>query len=143
MVEADLLDPSAFSLAEVRSVLAPPFGAVARASSRSHCLAFFEAYRPAFAPGIAPFTDAEGAAAALREAGADVEVLTYRTTRTGRAVVEGFLQRCAFDDTTSLEQMETVEPLASYLRDCRGADGAWTFSHEVHRMTWEGPARQG
>lgn len=194
VVEVDLLDPSAFSLAEARSVLAPPFvpvaeheivlqdldtsgtydvawathalyalppdqlaagvarmveavrpggfGAIAQASARSHYLAFYEAYRPAFAPDIAPFTDAEGIATALREAGADVDtqVLTYRTTTTDRAVVEGFLQRCAFDDTTSLEQMESVEPLASYLAGCRGADETWSFDHEVHLMTWQRPS---
>ena len=124
VVRVDLLDPSAFSIAEARGVLAPPFvagdehevvlqdfdspaaydvawathalyalppgelatgagrmvaalrpggfGVVAHASSRSHYLAFYEAYRPAFAPAVAPYTDAEGVAAALRSAGADV-----------------------------------------------------------------------
>ena len=125
-VHVDLLDPSAFSIAEARRVLAAPFvaadehevviqdfdrldaydvawathalyalapdelaagiarmtaalrpggfGVVALAGSRSHYLAFYEAYRPAFAPDVTPYTDAEGAAAALRSAGADVDV---------------------------------------------------------------------
>ncbi len=111
MVHVDLLDPSAFSIAEARGALAalfvaadehevlvqdfdrrgvydvtwathalyalPPdeldegvarmvaalrpggFGVVAQASARSHHLAFYEAYRPAFAPAVAPYTDAE------------------------------------------------------------------------------------
>ncbi|HEY0814057.1 MAG TPA: class I SAM-dependent methyltransferase [Pseudonocardia sp.] len=193
-VRADLLDPSAFSIAEARSVLAPPFvageehevvlqdfdrrgaydvawathalyalppddlaagaarmvaalrpggfGAVAQAVGRSHYLAFYEAYRPAFAPDVAPYTDAEGVAAALRSAGADVAVQTlhYRTGSVDRAVVEGFLQRCAFDDMVSLEAMEAREPLAGYLADCRGADGTYTFRHEVDLITWEQPA---
>lgn len=190
-VRVDLLDPSAFSIAEARAVLAPPFvaagehevvlqdfdppaaydvawathalyalppddlaagaarmvaalrpggfGVVAQATSRSHYLAFYEAYRPAFASEVAPYTDAEGVAAALRSAGADVavQVLHYRTGSTDRAVVEGFLQRCAFDDTVTLHQMETREPLAGYLAGCRAPDGGYEFRHEVHLITWE------
>lgn len=190
-VQVDLLDPSAFSIAEARGVLAPPFvaagehqvllqdfdrpgaydiawathalyalppadletgvarmvaalrpggfGAVAQASSRSHYLAFYEAYRPAFAPAVAPYTDAESVAAALSSAGAHVtvQVLHYTTGSTDRAVVEGFLQRCAFDDTVSLEEMEAREPLAGYLAGCRERGGAYTFHHEAHLITWE------
>ena len=191
-VHVDLLDPSAFSIAEARSVLAPPFvaaaehettlqdfdapsaydvawathalyalppadlgagvavlaralrpggfGVVAQASARSHYLAFYQAYRATYAPGVTPYTDAEGVAAALRAAGADVEVqvLPYRTASTDRAVVEGFLQRCAFDDTVPLERMEADGPLADYLAGCRGPDGGWTFTHEAHLITWTG-----
>jgi hypothetical protein len=115
------------------------FGAVAHASARSHYLAFYEAYRPAFAPSVAPYNDAEGVATALRSAGANinVQVLRYRTSSADRTVVEGFLQRCAFDDTVSLDQMETREPLAAYLAGCRAADGSYEFHHESHLMTWE------
>ena len=191
VVQVDLLDPSAFSIAEARRVFAPPFvvtaehetvlqdfvrrdfydvawathalyalppgelasglvrmaaalrpgglGVVAQASSASHYLAFYEAYRAAFAPSVAPYTDAEGVADALRAVGADVDVqvLHYRTGSADRAVVEGFLQRCAFDDTVSLEQMEAGEPLAAYLAGCRGDDGTYEFRHEVHLITWE------
>jgi SAM-dependent methyltransferase len=190
-VHVDLLDPSAFSLAEARGALADPFvaadehetviqdfdhpgaydvawathalyalppdelaaglarmaaalrpggfGVVAQASSRSHYLTFYEAYRPAFAPDVAPYTHAEGVAAALRSAGADitVQVLRYRTGSSDRAVVEGFLQRCAFDDTVSLEQLETREPVAAYLSGCQATDGSYEFRHEVHLITWE------
>jgi len=82
---------------------------------------------------------AEGVAAALRAAGANigVQVLRYRTRSADRAVVEGFLQRCAFDDTVSLDEMEVREPLAAYLAGLRAADGSYEFRHEVHLMTWE------
>ncbi len=193
VVRVDLLDPSAFSIAEARGVLAAPFvaagehetvledfdrpgaydvawathalyalppdhladgaarmvaalrpggfGAVAQGSSRSHYLAFYEAYRPAFAPDATPYTDAEGVAEALRAAGARVavQVIPYRTGTADRAVVEGFLQRCAFDDTVTLDQMEAREPLAGYLAGCRAADGSYTFAHEAHLITWEAP----
>jgi SAM-dependent methyltransferase len=193
-VQVDLLDPSAFSIAEARRVLAPPFaaagehevvlqdfdrpggydvawathalyalppaelatgvarmvaalrpggfGAIAQASSRSHYLVFYQAYRAAFAPAVAPYTDAESVAAALRSAGVDIalQVLPYRTGSADRAVVEGFLQRCAFDDTVSLQEMEAREPLAAYLAGCRAADGSYEFRHEAHLITWENRA---
>lgn len=192
VVEVDLLDPSAFSIAEARTALAPPFvaagehevflqdfdgtgydvawathalyalppaelaagaakmvaalrprgfGAVAQASSVSHYLTFYDAYRATFAPDATPYTDAEGVAAALREAGApiDVHVLHYRTGTSDRSVAEGFLQRCAFDDAVSLDEMESGGALGEYLAACRLPDGAYEFQHEAHLITWEQP----
>ena len=94
-----------------------------------------------FAPDATPYTDAEGVAAALREAGAPVEVqvLDYRTGTADRAVAEGFLQRCAFDDTVTLDQMEDSEVLGAYLAGCRGPDGTYEFTHEAHLITWQQP----
>ena len=117
------------------------FGAVAQASSRSHYLTFYDAYRASFAPDATPYTDAEGVASALRAAGAPVEVQTlhYRTGTSDRAVAEGFLQRCAFDDAVSLEQMEASEALGAYLAGCRSPDGAYDFQHEAHLITWQQP----
>ncbi|MEU0494952.1 class I SAM-dependent methyltransferase [Mycobacterium sp. NPDC006124] len=192
VIEVDLLDPSAFSIAEARATLAPPFvaagehelvlqdfsdtgydlawathalyalpptelaagvarmvaalrsgglGVVAQASSRSHYLTFYDAYRASFAPDATPYTDAEGVADALREAGASLEVQTlgYRTGTSDRAVAEGFLQRCAFDDTVTLERMEASDELGRYLAGCRGPDGSYEFSHEAHLITWKQP----
>ncbi|MGH3719985.1 MAG: class I SAM-dependent methyltransferase [Pseudonocardiaceae bacterium] len=190
-VAVDLLDPSAFSLAEARAVLAAPFeaaaayqlslqefdlracydvawamhalyalppaeladgvarmvaallpggfGTVGQASATSHYLMFYDAYRATYAPDVTPYTDAEQVAAALTAAGADITVqrLRYRTGSADRTVIEGFLQRCAFDDTVSLARMESDEPLAGYLAGCRAPDGSYTFEHEVHLMTWE------
>ena len=192
VVDVDLLDPSAFSIAEARQVLGPPFvaagehevflqdfsgtgydvawathalyalppaelasgvanmvaalrpggfGAVAQASSRSHYLTFYDAYRASFAPDATPYTDAEGVTSALRTAGAPVEiqVVHYRTGTSDRAVAEGFLQRCAFDDAVSLEEMEASEVLGRYLTGCRGPDGEYRFDHEAHLITWRQP----
>ncbi len=190
-VAIDLLDPSAFSIAEARGVLAEPFeaaaeheiplqdldvrarydviwathalyalpppeltggvarmvtalrsggfGAVAQASAASHYLGFYDAYRATYAPDVAPYTDAEAVTAALIAAGVEVAVqrLRYRTGSADRAVIEGFLQRCAFDDTVSLAQMESGGPLADYLAGCRAADGSYRFEHEAHLMTWQ------
>ncbi len=190
-VTVDLLDPSAFSIAEARAVLTAPFeaaaehevalqdfgvrarydvgwaihalyalppaelaggvarmvaavrpggfGAIAQASTDSHYLAFYDAYRAGYAPGATPYTDAEAVAAALTAAGVDVTVqrLLYRTGSTDRTVVEGFLQRCAFDDTVSLARMESDGPVGDYLARCRTPDGSYHFEHEAHLMTWE------
>jgi SAM-dependent methyltransferase len=192
VVEVDLLDPSAFSIAEARTTLAPPFvaagehevflqdfsgtgydvawathalyalppaelaagaakmvgalrpggfGAVAQASSVSHYLTFYDAYRATFAPDATPYTDAEGVASALREAGAPIaiETLHYRTGTSDRKVAEGFLQRCAFDDAVSLDEMESGGALGDYLAACRQPDGSYEFQHEAHLITWDKP----
>ncbi len=116
------------------------FGVVAQACARSHYLAFYQAYRATYAPDATPYTDAEGVAAALRRCGVEptVTAIRYRTGSTDRRVVEGFLQRCAFDDTVSLDRMESAGPLAEYLARCRDGSGGYTFEHEAHLMTWEG-----
>jgi hypothetical protein len=46
-------------------------------------------------------------AASLRTAGTDVreQVITYETGTSDRDVAEGFLQRCAFDDTAVIENV--------------------------------------
>lgn len=182
----DLLDPSAFSVAEAKAALSPPFvpgrelviglqelaaaptydvvwathalyavpqaelaeagrhfvaalapgglGFVAQASAASHYLAFYDAYRagvPA-AADVDPFTTGEQVRDALVGAGAQVreERVHYTTTTSDRAVAQGFLQRCAFDDTISLEEMESAPVLGDYLASCRAGD-VWTFSHEA------------
>ncbi len=184
-VAYDLLDPSAFSVAEARAALAAPFvprqdlvmtlqdlparcgpydvvwathalyavppdeldvamarfasalapeglGVVAQATSRSHYVAFYDAYR-AGVRDATPYTTAEQVAASLRTAGVDVreQLITYETGTSDRDVAEGFLQRCAFDDTTSLEEMEASPVLGAYLASCRRPDGSYVFSHEA------------
>jgi SAM-dependent methyltransferase len=181
----DLLDPSAFSIAEARAQLRPPFrpaaellvtlqdlaadagpydvvwathalyalppaelavaaqkfvgalrvgglGVIAQATARSHYLAFYDAFRAGVMERT-PYTSAEQVADALRAAGAGVrtQTLTYTSGTADRAVAEGYLQRCAFDDTTSLEEMEAAPVLGEYLAGCRDAEGAYRFDHEV------------
>lgn len=181
----DLLDPSAFSVAEARAALAPPFvprrdlvctlqdlpadcgpydivwathalyalppdeldvamarfasalapqglGVVAQATSSSHYLRFYDAYR-AGVRDATPYTTAEQVAASLRAAGVDVreQVITYETGTSDRELAEGFLQRCAFDDATSLDEMESAPVLGEYLASCRGPDGTYVFRHEA------------
>ena len=184
-VAYDLLDPSSFSVAEARSVLADPFaprhdlvmtlqdlppersgydvvwathalyalppdeldvaavrlvealapgglGVVAQATSRSHYLAFYDAFRAGVHEATS-YTSAEDVREALIRAGADVrdQRITYQTGTADRTIAEGFLQRCAFDDSVSLDQMESAPVLGDYLATCRDDEGAYTFSHEA------------
>ncbi len=115
------------------AALAPGgLGIVAQATSASHYLRFYDAFR-AGVTDATPYTTAEQVRDALVRAGADVrdQRITYETGTADRAVAEGFLQRCAFDDSVSLEEMESAPVLGDYLASCRDAEGTYTFSHEV------------
>lgn len=107
-------------------------GVVAQATSRSHYLTFYDAFRAGLRPAT-PYTSAEQVSAALTSAGAQVTeaLIHYTTGTTDRRVAEGFLQRCAFDDSYSLEEMESAPVLGGYLAGCRDAQGNYSFSHEV------------
>jgi SAM-dependent methyltransferase len=193
-VEVDLLDPSPFSLAEARSVLAVPFtvraehevriqdlpadvggfdvawathalyavppdeigaaiarmvaalrpggfGAIVHATSASHYLRFAEAFRSTFGVDGAPFTGAAHVRRALIDAGAKptVTTLRYEVGHPDRAVVEGFLQRCVFDDSVSLERMEAEGAVGALLSGCLGDDG-YRFGQVVDVVTWQSGA---
>jgi SAM-dependent methyltransferase len=189
-VRYDLLDPSAFSLDEAASVLAPPFKERARLQTTledldpqagpwdlvwaTHALyalqpanvsAAVERYRAAIAPGGVAFL-AQGSAdshylkvyaaflegvrggegtqyvssddliAELRAQGEtpDVRRLSYDhvVPADDTAVLEGYLQRCLFDDTISLAEMLEAPLLGPYLAtQLDGAAGVYRFHQEV------------
>ncbi len=192
-VHTDLLDPSAFSLAEARGQLQPPFvgaadhectlqelavpeggydvvwslhglyavpaeevpaamrrfaeavapgglGVIAQATGQSHYLVFDEVFRRSFDPSGSrvPYSTVEQLVAGLAGCGVTAEgpTLRYETSvaREDRATAEGFLQRCAFDDTVSLDQMLADPQVGAYLRSCERGD-RWVFSHEVRLVT--------
>ena len=129
------LPPAELDLAAKRflAALAPGgLGFVAQATERSHYLTFYDAYRAGVREST-PYTTAEQVRDALAGAGGDVreQLVTYETRTTDRTVAEGFLQRCAFDDSLSLEEMEGAPVLGDYLASCRRADGSYVFSHEA------------
>lgn len=188
-VKTDLLDPSAFSLAEARGALpeffmadadhettlqdfrvpqdgydivwavhalyaVPPVelavaaerflaalgprgrGVIAHSAATGHYVAFHRLYLSAYGPtGAVPYVSAEMVADALRAAGGRVDVseVVYDTcagTDETRAV-EGYLQRCVFDDSATFEKLRADPALADYLDACRANDG-WRFSQRVH-----------
>ena len=110
-------------------------GVIAHAAADSHYLRWQALFLEAFRGGAGTmFTSAESIVAALERLGAGIEVceITYETAApcTDGAQVEGFLQRCVFDDTVSLAEMQNRAPTAAYLAACRD-DTAWRFPQTV------------
>lgn len=196
-IDYALLDPSAFSIAEARRVLPPPFragaefettlqdldcpagafdvawathalyavpgaeleaalerflhalggpgggpgggtGFIAQSLGDGHYLRFHRLFLDAFGDAAAePYTGAEAIEQTLRRLGASVESrdIAYENgaPEGATAQVEGFLQRCVFDDTVSLEQMLAHEATGRYLAACR-RDGAWRFPQKVRLL---------
>jgi SAM-dependent methyltransferase len=194
-VQVDLLDPSAFSIAEARTALPAPFqpagehettlqafappasgydivwaahalyaiperdlgpalaafraslapgglGLIAHSAAAGHYVAFHRRYLEGFGePASQPFISAETITRALRAAGAAVAVqeIAYASIAGAdeTAAVEGFLQRCVFDDSLDLAAMQASPALADYLAGCRTAEG-WRFDQRVHLITVTG-----
>jgi len=124
------------------------FGFVAHAARASHYLRFYEDFLDDFRGGEGtPYTSSEEIIAAFTEAGAADRLQIVRIDYHGeaplseRATVEGYLQRCAFDDSISLEEMEAGERLGPYLAACRDEDtGRWRFGQHVDLVLIDAPA---
>jgi SAM-dependent methyltransferase len=185
-VDYALLDPAAFSVAEARRALAPPFvageefvttlqgldcprgafdivwathalyalpaeelqtglerfiqatgdiGFIAHASADAHYLRFYRYYLDAFRDGKGtPYTTAEQIIAALRQIGASFETLEINYENGAPVAqsqqVEGYLQRCVFDDSISLQQMLDHPITGDYLATCRH-ENEWRFAQRV------------
>ena len=134
MCSSDLAELAAAAERFVGAIAPGGFGFVAQASATSHYLAFYDAYRAGIpaAADVDPFTTGEQVRDALAAAGAEVreQRVRYTSSTSERAVAQGFLQRCAFDDSVSLEEMEAAPVLGQYLAECEN-DGTWTFEHEA------------
>ena len=190
-VATDLLDPSAFSIAEARAALPGPFmpaaeheitlqdftpppdgydivwathalyavpakdlplaaerfcaaigpggrGVIAHSAAEGHYVEFHRRFLEAFGQAdAAPYISAEDLAAALRAVGAQVDVTEVRYDSVAEPdateAVEGYLQRCVFDDSVPLAQMQATAPVSDWLKACHGPDG-WRFPQVVHLM---------
>lgn len=197
-IATDLLDPSAFSIAEAKAALPVPFaaarehectlqdfqppavgydivwathalyavpaadlpaaaakfcaalgrhgrGVIAHSAAAGHYVEFHRRFLAAFGPaGAAPYISAEDLAAALTAVGAAVRVTEIRYESVAGpgsdAAVEGYLQRCVFDDTVDLAAMQATSPVAEWLDACRHADG-WRFPQIVHLLDVDGRHR--
>ena len=193
-VACDLLDPSAFSLAEAARALRPPLrqarahqstledldpalgpwdvvwathalyalapaaldrgaarfaaaltpgglGFLAQGTARGH---YLEVYRH-FLDGVrggrgTPYLGGEDVAAALRRATAGTGVRVHErllryehvVAEQDEAVLEGYLQRCLFDDGMSLAAMRAAPGLGPYLASCHDPRaGVHRFHQEV------------
>ncbi|MGF1503422.1 MAG: class I SAM-dependent methyltransferase [Paracoccaceae bacterium] len=131
------------ALAVFRRAIAPGgVGIIAHSAAAGHYIGFHRRYLKAFGPaGAAAYVSAETITETLRRAGAEVEIQDIAYDSVARAdetaAVEGFLQRCVFDDSVSLAEMTATPPLAEYLRDCRGPEG-WRFPQRVQLITVAG-----
>ncbi len=110
-------------------------GFIAHAKEASHYIRFDRMFREALGKSErVPYSTGEEVVAALEALGAkvSVETITYETTASAedRAQVEGFLQRCVFDDTLSLAEMEADPVLGAYLAKCQRED-RWAFQQSV------------
>lgn len=126
----------------LRALAPDGVGIVAHANASSHYLAFYESYLSAFRPGETPYVTGEEVIDAFRAAGADVEVqlVRYEQAVEDRGVLEGFLQRCLFDGSLSLDDMEGDPTLGAYLAARRGADDVTRFEQEVSMMLIRRPS---
>lgn len=111
-------------------------GFIAHACADAHYLSFYLQYLEAFRPGesIAPYTTAEQVLASLERLGAqvtsrDIEYVNG-TGIDDRERVEGYLQRCLFDDDITLDELLTHPLTGRYLSGCQ-QDGQWQFSQRV------------
>lgn len=115
-------------LTRMCSALAPEgFGFVAQGLRDGHYVGFYDHYLASLSDSDAtPYSDGGQVAAALSKLGmqVDTRVLEYTTVvpASRRQLLEAYLQRCAFDDSLSLDDMLSREPLAGYLAACHDTD---------------------
>jgi SAM-dependent methyltransferase len=134
------LAPGAVRAATARMLAAvAPGGAllIAQGSHEGHYLRFYRRFLDDLHGGQGTlYAASEDLAEALRDCGADPRAVRlsydHTTALEDTVTVEGYLQRCAFDDSVSLQEMMAAPHLGPYLRDCRDEDGGvWRFHHEV------------
>ncbi len=115
-------------------------GAIALASREAHYLRFYRDFLADFRDGAGtPYSASEDVRAALEARGASFEavVLDYHGELASheRDTLEGYLQRCAFDESVALTQMERSERLGPYLAACRDeAAGVYRFPQRVELL---------
>ena len=110
-------------------------GFIAHASEKSHYLKFYRHYLNGFKGGSGePYSSAEQILQTLKEINIPhrVEKITYENSISENALiqVEGYLQRCVFDDTIDLKAMLRNSITGPYLNSCI-KDKQWRFKQQV------------
>ena len=110
-------------------------GFIAHACNNSHYLKFYKHYLNGFKDGFGePYSSAEQIIQILKEIGVPhtVKKITYKNSvsKDSTLQVEGYLQRCIFDDTIGLEDMLNNSKTAPYLDSCI-KNGQWHFKQQV------------
>ncbi|MEL0125004.1 MAG: class I SAM-dependent methyltransferase [Alphaproteobacteria bacterium] len=110
-------------------------GFIAHATQNSHYLNFYKHYLNGFKGGSGePYISAEQILRTLNEIGVSYEVkkISYENSISENASsqVEGYLQRCIFDDTIDLDLMLKNLTTGTYLESCIKKK-KWCFKQEV------------
>ena len=110
-------------------------GFIAHASYKSHYLQFYQHYLNGFKGGLGePYSSAEQIIRTLTKMGVShrVEKISYKNglSENSSLQVEGYLQRCIFDDTIDLEAMLRNTITGPYLENCL-KNRQWSFKQEV------------
>ena len=132
------LDPAKLDEAVARYVaaLAPGgFSLLAQGARDGHYLKVYDAFLDGVRGGTGtPYIASDDLVAELRAQGARPEVRRLRYDHVidaaDVAVLEGYLQRCVFDDSLSLSEMLDAPVLGPYLASQYDA-GVYRFHHEV------------
>ena len=110
-------------------------GFIAHACENSHYIKFYKHYLNGFKGGSGePYSSAEQILLALKEIGIShkVEKISYENgiSKNASLQVEGYLQRCIFDDTVDLDTMLKNSTTGPYLESCV-KEGQWRFKQQV------------
>ncbi len=130
-------------LRRFQSAIAPGgLGIIAHSAATGHYIDFHRQFlRATGKDDQASFISAEMILRLLQGDGIAVSVqeIEYQSIATSSELdaVEGFQQRCLFDETMTLATMNQYPPLADYLNRCRNDDG-WAFPQLVWVMTIAG-----
>ena len=108
---------------------------LAQGARGGHYIDVYEAFLEGVRGGAGtPYVPADDLIAAMRRQGAEPHVHRLQYEHVVRAedtpVLEGFLQRCLFDDTVPLAELLEAPRLGEYLAGCRDGD-VYRFHHEV------------
>lgn len=110
-------------------------GFIAHACENAHYLRFYRHYLDGFKGGSdAPYLSAEKIMETLKRMGVcfRAEQISYENSapEDARSQVEGYLQRCLFDDTLNLNAMQENLITGPYLETCL-QNGRWQFKQNV------------
>jgi SAM-dependent methyltransferase len=145
------LTPAAVRPAAARILAAlAPGGAllIAQGSRDGHYLRLYRHFLDDLRDGLGTmYAASEDLAEALRAFGAEPRVVRLSSDHAipleDAVTVEAYLQRCAFDDSVSLQEMMATSHLGPYLSGCRDEDqGVWRFHQNVDVLLL-GPAFDG
>ena len=110
-------------------------GYIAHAREKSHYIEFQKIFLSGFKKNKSVrYTTSEDIMAALDQLGIKYEerILKYenKAESNDRLIVEAYLQRCIFDDTITLEDLENNTQTRDYILQCKDQNG-WSFNQEV------------